>query len=262
MTQTREVMQMPPGEPHAIATTESVSADIAFVQMVERAATNPNVDVDKLSRLLDMRERIEAREAKRLFTDAFAAMQAELPTIDANGRIVHGEGDRAKIIAQYARWEDINDVIKPILARHGFTLDFASAERQGGGLTMTAYLTHKAGHTKEAFVPVPLDTSGAKNNVQAVGSSIAYGKRYSAGLVLNFTSRAPTDRDDDGKAAGAGETITEEQEKSLQAAIIEVDADLPKFLKYLGVEKLADLPAAKFKGAMDALTAKQRAAKK
>jgi hypothetical protein len=46
---------------------------------------------------------------------------------------------------------------------------------------------------------LPLDTSGSKNNVQAVGSSTSYGKRYTATLLLNIRTKG---EDDDGHAGG------------------------------------------------------------
>jgi hypothetical protein len=46
---------------------------------------------------------------------------------------------------------------------------------------------------------LPADTSGAKNPVQAWGSSASYGKRY---VAMTLTGIA-TDDDDDGRAAAA-----------------------------------------------------------
>lgn len=226
----------------------------AFVAMIERAAANPAVDVEKLERLLAMRERMEARAAERAFAEAMAEMQPQLPTISADAQIVHNN----KIISQYARWEDINEIIRPILARHGFALDFSTASIDGG-IAVTAHLSHRTGYSKSATVPLPIDMSGAKNSIQGIGSSITYGKRYSAGLVLNLTSRAPGDADDDGKAAGLGIVITPEQVETLRAEIVETGADLAAFLKYFRVERLEDLPASQFDRARAALEKKKAA---
>lgn len=232
-----------------------VSADAgSIMQVISRAASDPNTDVDKLERLLGMYERITAREAQAAYTAALADMQPKLPTIDANSKIVHNN----KVISQYAKWEDINDVIKPILAEHGFALDF-SANETPKGISITAHLTHRAGYGKDATVPLPIDTSGAKNPVQGIGSSISYGKRYAAGLVLNLTSRAPDEKDDDGKSARDSMTISDEQSEALRAKIVETGADLPKFLAFFGIEKLADLPRAKFDAASRLLEQKAAA---
>jgi len=53
-------------------------ATLAFLQMIERAARDPSIDIDKLDRLLLMRERENARVAEQTFNAAMAAAQAEM----------------------------------------------------------------------------------------------------------------------------------------------------------------------------------------
>ncbi len=50
-------------------------------------------------------------------------------------------------------------------------------------------LRHEAGHKEEAELVLPADLSSGKNPVQAVGSSLSYGQRYVAKLLLNLASR-------------------------------------------------------------------------
>ena len=115
-------------------------------------------------------------------------------------------------------------------------------------------LPPREGHSEETTMPLPLDTSGSKNAVQAVGSSTSYGKRYTAAALLNLTSRG---EDDDGKASGASEPISEKQMAELQTLINELGADKIKFLAYMKVESLSELPAKRFKDAKAALEAKR-----
>ncbi|WP_185835578.1 ERF family protein [Pseudomonas aeruginosa] len=60
------------------------------------------------------------------------------------------------------------------------------------------------------------DTSGNKNAVQAVASSVSYGKRYTAGALLNFTTHG---EDDDAFTAAAPVLITEAQAKQLKSLL-------------------------------------------
>jgi hypothetical protein len=242
-----------------IETTEPARESASLIQIIERAAANPAVDVDKMMKLLEMRERVEAAEAKKAYAAALAQLQPELPTIERNGMItITDKNDRNKIIQQtpYATWEDINEAIKPILGKHSFSLSFKPGQTPEGKITVTAILWHSAGHSEEAMLPLMHDSSGSKNSVQAIGSSLSYGKRYTACGLLNITSRAPGDADDDGTKAGAPGTINAEQVETLQKMIVDVDADLPRFLKFLGVSKIDDLPASKFGDAVHALKTK------
>jgi hypothetical protein len=165
------------------------SESAAIFQIIERAARDPNVDIDKMQRLMEMHDKMQASRAKAAYAAAFAEMQPELPEVPEHGKSNNGS---------YALWEDINDLVKPVLAAHGFGISFRCG-RDGQGVTVTAVLSHRDGHSEETMMILPLDTSGNKNAVQSVGSSTSYGKRYTAAALLNLTSRG---EDDDGKKGG------------------------------------------------------------
>jgi len=62
-----------------------------------------------------------------------------------------------------------------------------------------------------------VDTSGSKNGVQAVASSVSYGKRYTAGLLLNITT---TGEDDDGNGPAAKITPRVTSAQAAQLAML------------------------------------------
>lgn len=167
----------------------------SLIPMIDKLVERPDFDVEKLERLLDMQERIVNRAAMEQFNAAMAQMQDEMPSIEERGQ-AHN--------TKYATFEDINDVAKPIMKRHGFAVTFRVKNIQGG-IEVTGVLMHKAGHREETTMTLPLDTSGSKNNVQAVGSSVSYGKRYVMSALLNITTRGS---DDDGNAAAPTKTVT------------------------------------------------------
>lgn len=163
----------------------------AMVAMIERAARDPNVDVEKMERLFAMHERMEARQAAVAFNDALADMLDKLPVV----------GERGNAAGRYtfALWEDINKAIKPILKEHGFALTFRTDFTDG--IAVTGVLSHRLGHSESTTIKLPADPSGNKNAVQAVASSVSYGKRYTAGALLNLTSHG---EDDDAYMADSG----------------------------------------------------------
>lgn len=163
----------------------------AVLSIVARAAADPNVDIDKLERLMLMQERALARQARQEFAADMAEMQPKLPVIGERGKVEGRYG--------YALWEDINAAIKPVLQAHGFALTFRM--NTSGGITVTGVLSHKGGHTEETTITLTADKSGGKPDVQAVASSVSYGKRYTAGALLNLTSHG---EDDDAFTATTG----------------------------------------------------------
>lgn len=176
-----------------------------FIGMIERVAANKDVDVTKLEKLLDMQERIMGKNAEMAFNRDMALMQAELPTITERGEIKVNDVVRSK----YARFEDINEAVKPVLQKFGFAINFKT-DTTGGTVKVTGILTHREGHRESTDMTLPVDVSGSKNPVQSIGSSVAYGMRYVMTALLNLTSRG---QDDDGEGAmDAGEFAGFEQE--------------------------------------------------
>lgn len=225
---------------HAMAPVADQSASLMAV--ISRAASDPSVDMDKLDRLLQMQERVAARQAETEFAYAMAAMQPELPSI--------GERGDAAGRYKYALWEDINAAIKPILSRHGFAISFRTDCE--AGIKVTGVLTHRAGHREETSITLPSDTSGNKNAVQAVASSVSYGKRYTAGALLNLTSHG----EDDDAFRAVTPTITDEQIATLNEWIDTTASDRAAFCKAMRIESIEAMPADKYKSALAALKKK------
>lgn len=245
-------------QPLLPATVEPIP--VSMLAIIDRAARDPEVDVDKLERLMAMAERLQEREARTQFAAALAIVQPNLPIITEKGRIrVPAKDGKAGHETPYALWEDINEAIRPVLAENGFALSFRIGHTEEGKVKVTGVLSHRGGHQEETTIILMQDSTGSKNSVQAIGSSVSYGKRYTAMALLNITSRG---EDDDGKAAGQGETLSAEQVEAMKAKMKEVRADEAKFLALGNVEKVEDILAADFDKAMARLDAKARQARR
>lgn len=187
-----------------------------MLAVLTRAASDPQTDVDKLERLGAMYERMEAKRAEADFNAALSAMQSDMPAVNERGKAkVNGE-----VRYTFALWEDINVQIKPVLQRHGFALSFRT--EFADGINVTAVLSHKAGHSERTTIKLPADASGSKNAVQAVASSVSYGKRYTAGALLNLTSHG---EDDDAFTAAGPEYDVTDWASAIDAAATKDDLD-------------------------------------
>lgn len=194
-----------------VATKEQASAiavqqeQANFLALIERVAANPDADIDKLERLLDMQERVANAHKQQAFNAAMARMQIDLPTIERSGVISVGGQVRSK----YARYEDIMRAIKPVLTANGFAITFQT-KNEGNTIEVTGVLMHCEGWREQTSMALPYDSSGSKNAVQAIGSSTSYGKRYVLCSLLNI---ATGDEDDDGQLATLDSLV--EIEKSI-----------------------------------------------
>jgi len=226
-----------------------------LVTAIASAASNPAMDVEKMERLMAMHERMTDQHAQQVYQSALSRMQPDLP-------VVKHRGDANKRYT-YALWEDIHRAITPVMSRYGFSIffkvDTADAVR------VEATLAHEDGHRESTSITLPADASGNKNAVQAVASSIAYGKRYTAGALLNF---ATTGEDDDAQAAvePVEPTITAEQASEIRDRVNGLEIPESKILELLGRARnrepyasLAEVPAGLFKAASNWLAAKEAA---
>src|SRR5690606_17620769 len=98
------------------AVIQPASESSTILQVIQRAAADPQCDIEKMERLMSMHERFLAKQAEQQYAEALAMMQQELPVITERGGIKDKGG---RIQSTYALWEDINEAIKPILAKHG-----------------------------------------------------------------------------------------------------------------------------------------------
>ena len=57
------------------------------MRLIERAATSADFDVSKLEKLLDVKEKWEANEARKAFVAALAAFKVSPPTVKKNKRV-------------------------------------------------------------------------------------------------------------------------------------------------------------------------------
>lgn len=197
-----------------------VGESATILQIIQQVAMSPTADIDKMERLMAMHERFQAQQAKQQYDEALAQMQEELPVIGERGGIRDKSG---RIQSTYALWEDINEMIKPVLAKYGFALSFRTP-RNERGIEVEGVLSHRGGHRETTSLVLPADTTGSKNGVQAVASSVSYGKRYTAGALLNFTT---TGEDDDGNGAVVTPRVTSVQAAQL-AELLEKCSDKAK----------------------------------
>lgn len=219
------------------AEVPSISESTAIIQVIERAALNPNVDIDKMERLLQMQERIMEREAIRSFNEAMRAAQAAMPQVVA-------DADNDQTRSRYARYETVSAAVQPIITEHGFSLSFGEEDSpKPNHLRIVCDVAHVGGYTKRYHGDVPFDMAGIKGNVNktpthAYGSTKSYGRRY---LKLDIFDIAIKGIDDDGNAAGGGAVISSEQLMALRDLIEQTGTDIAKFCEWAHIEALPDL---------------------
>lgn len=261
---------------HSGAITTGSPADM--LRVIASAAENPKIDPAKMSALLDVQERIAKEQARRAFTAAKLAMRPDLPIINRDGKIeILAKGtdgqrvagrDRVQQSTPYATFENIMDKIDRILQRHSFDLFFTTEPTADGNrIVVIGHLVHADGHSETTRFPLPAESSGSKNNVQAWMSSLSYGKRGCTIALLNLRTYAPQDSDRDGLPSPEpqeGQTrvlegevmppddakVNPDQLMKLDQAIHFCGIKAKVFCEAYNIEKTSDLPARLFDAAL------------
>lgn len=218
-----------------------------MLSVILQAVADPRIDADKLTKLLDAQERVSKEQQRVAFAAAMARLTPKLPEIGKHGTSHHGK---------YARLEDIDRAIRPLIAEEGFSLSFDSGPAEGNKVRVTCKLSHAEGHFETKQIDLPLDTSGSKNGAQSAISTVSYGRRILTKMFFNLIEAG---EDTDGNDPSL---ITDEQVKDLETMLADTKSNVPNFLKLIaGVPELKDIPARDYQRVWNALETKRRGMK-
>lgn len=227
------------------------SAD-PMTAMIERAARDPSVDIEKLERLFQLRQRMADEAREDAFNTAMNAAQSEMSRVAA-------DATNPQTHSKYASYAQLDNALRPIYTKHGFSISFDEGDSpKADHVRVLGYVSHIGGHTRTYRTDMPADGKGAKGGdvmtkTHAAGAAKSYGKRYILKDVFNV---AVGEGDRDGNTVRP--LISEKQAMDLEALISEVGANKEAYLRYLKVDSLEDILAASYSAAVQALEAKRK----
>jgi hypothetical protein len=173
----------------------------SMLSIIERAVSSPDFDVNKLSALLEVRERWERNEARKAFVSAMNAFKADPPEISKNKHVKIARKDGTGFVEyDHATLDHVCDAITQGLSKHGISHRWSINDTDKEWIVVTCILTHDLGHFEETSMRGCADQTGNKNALQARSSTVTYLQRYT---LLSATGLAASNGDDDG-AGGAG----------------------------------------------------------
>lgn len=166
-----------------------------------QVAVEKGADIAMLEKLMDMQERWNAGQAKTAFYESLSGFQGEVPTIQKKK-----DGHNYK----YAPLADIIEQVKSTLQKFGLSYRFEQSHQES--IEITCIVTHILGHSEKTTMKAMADTSGSKNSVQAIASTVTYLSRYTFCGGLGIST---ADEDMDGRIDNGGDVITAEQAAEL-----------------------------------------------
>ncbi len=157
-------------------------------------ALERQADPNTLSKLMDLQERWEAGQARKAYVAAMTAFKQEAPAVLKKGDRVDFSTAKGRTCYNYANLGSIVQEITSILGKHELSASWGTSQ-EGNNVTVTCHVTHIAGHRESVTLTGPIDESGNKNRIQAVGSTVTYLQRYTLLAALGLA----TGEDDDGR---------------------------------------------------------------
>ena len=210
------------------------------------------ISVEGLERLLAMRERLKAEQARSAYVHAVARFQGACPII-AKGAVVQDKAGKERY--RYASLEAIVKQVGPLLQASALTyrIDTRIEEGQGTALVAICIITHCDGHSESSEFRVPIDRDSFMSEPQKFGAASTFAKRYAFCNALGIlTGDADTDAP---KVAALPARLSTQQIFQLRGLIRRCTTE-SKFCAYLKIGGLADLDASRFEPACEALRQK------
>jgi hypothetical protein len=135
-------------------------------------AINKDLDIDKLSKLMEMQREYNADLARKAFFHALINFQSTAPEIRKNKEVAFGDTKYS-----YAPLADIVRQIKGACKDCDLSFRWEIQDNKEE-IKVSCIITHSDGHSESTTMTANADTSGKKNAIQARGSAIEYMKRY------------------------------------------------------------------------------------
>jgi hypothetical protein len=230
----------------------SISSGQGLLAVIERLATNPQLNIDVFDRLLAARREEEDRENVRAFNAALAAAKGELAPVLKTREVDYPSkregGSRTKY--KYETFADVARAVDPTFSRHGLAYRFSVAQ-QGDNVSVTCIVSHADGCSDTTKLEGKVDPgSTGMSMVQALGSALTYLQRYSLRAAIGLAAAL----DDDGRGAGGtSPKITVEQANELQKLFEETGRSQPMVLRLVGVDDIVDMTVDQWSRAREVL---------
>lgn len=152
--------------------------------------------IDVLTKLMDLKDRMDKADAKRLYDDAFAKFKAKCSKVIKGTTYTDGPLKGRK----YANLFDAVDAATEHLSEFGLSASWKPielpAEQDKVWVKLACVLRHVGGHTESVEFGGPVDTGPARSPMQARKSTTTMLERIT---FLMACGLAEADADDDGQ---------------------------------------------------------------
>jgi hypothetical protein len=178
------------------------------------------LDVTALEKLMELKQRYDADQARKAFFQAFTNFQSQCPDLRKTKEVSFNQTRY-----HYAPLADITRQIAKTLKANELSYRWEIHDDEKS-MKVTCLVSHIDGHTEATTMTANPDTSGAKNAIQARGSAIEYLKRYTLIGALGIST---ADSDIDGRLPNVDIDKLHKEFMDVYNQVIQIDSTLTKY---------------------------------
>lgn len=220
-------------------TSTIVTQKISPVDLIQKSLEN-GASVDDLSKLWDLQQQYQKVQAKKQFEIAITSFRSKCPLIT---KTKDGYGYK------YAGLAETLEQIRSLLNENNFSVRWTT-DQSANAISVTCTLTHVDGHSERCRLTGEPDTTGSKNSIQAIGSTVSYLQRYTLNALLGLASCDDTD-------GIVQQGISASQKTEIINLIKKTKTETQKLLNYAKVSSLDTLTSQKAADVISILKRKQ-----
>lgn len=217
----------------------------AMLNVFREIALAPDADkkVEALRAIMEMQRQLARDQAERAFNEAMQKAQAEIKQVARTAKTDKGA---------YANLESVDNEIRHIYTKCGFSLSYDSESIDATHVRVFCHVAHNDGFSKTYKLDGALDTTGTKGTInktelQGMGSTVSYLRRYLAAMIFNVVMRG---EDNDGNNS---EVIGADQVVQIDVLLRGKSVNVAKFLEWLKAPDVQSIKRKDFKRAIEEL---------
>lgn len=216
----------------AVQETEPLNIGAMVQRILDGGHASENATA--IEKLLDVHIKLEDRNAAKIFNTDFIGLQGELPKVKALKPVNCKDGS---LKYMFAPFEDIDDQVRPICLRFGFTYSFeADPASKAGYVTCICTLSHRGGHSRRIPFSIRIG-SGPPGCTESQSDMSAYSQAKRGALCYALNIRIDKAMEHDPRQES--HPITADQAFELERRVKETNSNVEAFLKFAGADLTA-----------------------
>jgi hypothetical protein len=226
------------------------------------AALNKGYSIDDLERLMSLRDRNDAFDAKKAYNEAMAAFN-QLPLTVIKDKYNN------QFKSWYCSLGNLLTAVRPGLGANGLSLSFPTPTQTEKGIVIGCEISHEKGYSKIFAINFPIaigaigKESGkpSRSPIQDIKATLTYGRSATCEMALGIAGTEASEDDDGNGTQQEPEYITADQVIEINDLIKETSTDLTKFLEVATAERVEEILAVNYAVLVKNLKKKREAKK-